>query len=177
MEINIIWAFIITIVVVIFIELGITIYKVRRELWRHLRIYKSVIIEKKGRFISFKNSIVDLPIVKVIIKNKTYSFIVDTGATNNHLNSDLFDDYAEIVTVLNNSEVSINAAGTELVSKKCSVPFSIRGKEFISEEFLPIALPTITKGDRALVIGGILGIGFIKKYKWILDLDRCIIFI
>lgn len=167
------------ILLVVLIYFGITIYKSRKRIYRYLRIYKRLIVDKKGKFISFKESInsMDIPIIKVTIKDKVYPFLIDTGASVSYINAEFFMDYAELVTTLELEHSFISISGEKKDTKACTVPFSIRGIKFNEEVFSAINIPYISKEYGNIHLGGILGMDFLRKHKCIIDLDELVIYI
>lgn len=131
---------------------------------------------KPKDFMSFRESLdlVDLPIVTFKQKDKKLNFILDTGASKNVINKEAVESIESEDTGLNSKLIGIEGSiqHTSLVK----INFVYKNKEFVDEFQVMDLSRTVNayKIKRGVTIHGMIGNGFMQKYKYVLDFKEMI---
>lgn len=126
--------------------------------------------------ISFKETLdlTDLPIITFKHKDLKLNFLLDTGATESIINSNVLDycDYRELQELRNLSGLDGIQRQTNMVKMELSYNSTVYPEDFIStdmsETFGQI------KAETGVNLHGILGSNFFQKYKYIIDFDKLV---
>lgn len=128
--------------------------------------------------ISFKDSIdiVDLPVISLSNNGKIFNFIIDTGSTYSILNVKILNKlkYNEIPNMLGTAYgidgniINVNYINLVLHYNKVE----------LEDVFQVIEVPAFDniKEQNNIEIAGILGNTFLKKYKYIIDFNKMMIY-
>lgn len=131
---------------------------------------------KPRDFMSFRESLdlVDLPIVTFKQDDKKLNFILDTGASKSIINKDAEKTIVSEDTGKNSKIIGIEGSINHTSLK--NIRFTYKDKDFI-EEFQVMDLSRTVnayKIKKGVTIHGLIGNGFMQKYKYVLDFKKMI---
>lgn len=131
---------------------------------------------KQRDFMSFRESLdlVELPIVTFRQGDKKLNFILDTGANRSIINK---DDEATIIsedTGLKSKVLGIEGSVNHASLK--NIKFTYKNKEFEDTFQVLDISKTVNayKTKKGVIIHGLIGNGFMQKYKYVLDFKEMI---
>lgn len=131
---------------------------------------------KQRDFMSFRESLalVELPIVTFRQGDKKLNFILDTGANRSIINK---DDEATIIsedTGLNSKVLGIEGSVSHVSLK--NIKFTYKNKEFEDTFQVLDISKTVNayKAKKGVIIHGLIGNGFMQKYKYVLDFKEMV---
>lgn len=116
-------------------------------------------------------SILNIPVITFKIKDSEYNFIVDTGSSSSHIQSELAKKYGENYTGI---DVSCTGAGSEInFSGACRI--DLTKDKYVIPEVLFFSSPALDASLLAISdkfnisIHGLLGGDFLDQHKFIIN--------
>lgn len=114
----------------------------------------------------------DLPVVCFNCNGKTFNLLVDSGANNNVVDSNILEDYPYTKTEYSSEMRGVT--GEKFVNPFVVINFDYKGEEYM-EAFQAADVSVLfgsVKREKGVHIHGILGNSFFQKHKYILDFDE-----
>lgn len=163
----------------IIIILGFFMYCNLKKIINNAYKYQSNLITDKGNFLSFKEPLlkIDVPVINIKINDKKYGFLLDSGADNNYLDMNVFNELGGTKSFDITGSRKVNTANGAVETVKATIPFKIGNNKFKEEfDIMPITqnVEGFLKGTD-IRIDGILGSKFFAEYKWKLDFDKMVV--
>lgn len=128
---------------------------------------------------SYKDSIdkAGVPIVTFKNGNQSLNFLLDTGSDMSHIDTSVVKSLEDIETTKGDSVAIYTANGfKEGNNDWIRIPLKYRG-QYYSEEFMPLDLHETfnsIKEETGIQLHGILGVTFLRNYRYVLDFDKMI---
>lgn len=133
--------------------------------------------KKTGVLLSESIESAGIPIVTLKNGNRSFNFLIDTGSDKSHISSEFVKLLVDTEKIEGEHLVITTANGSvEGEGDWLRVPLSHKGQSFI-EDFMVLDLHDTFESLReeiGMQLHGILGITFLRKYRYILDFNELI---
>lgn len=116
----------------------------------------------------------EVPLIKVTQNNKDYLFIVDTGCAYSTISCDALNTFKYELTNKRGTTYGVNGKLEETVFVNCK--FDVNDYH-IEQEFQCVECDNfVNNNETGYNIAGLLGSDFLKRNKFIVDVDRLIMY-
>lgn len=134
-------------------------------------------IHKNDKKVPLKHISEDLPILALSHNNKVYNFLVDTGSSFSFISPDYIDDF-KIKKMVKEKTSLTTGGGNTSTDSLCTIDFSFNTKtievDVRPNDYLSTSFENVER-CKGIVLHGILGIDFAKKYINTIDFIKEVI--